>query len=69
VRGEVDLTSPHLLEAEDDEEALAAIGGMRWAWRPEPNPWRSAVNESRLNSRGDARDLVENAAWQCVLAL
>ncbi|EOD23786.1 hypothetical protein EMIHUDRAFT_239101 [Emiliania huxleyi CCMP1516] len=61
------VTSYTILEAEDDEEALAAIGGMRWAWRPEPNPWRSAVTESRLNSRGDARDLAENAAWQCVL--
>ena len=62
------VTSYTILEAEDDEESMCAFGRMRWAWRPELNPWRSIETESRLNSRGDARDLAENAAWQCVVA-
>jgi hypothetical protein len=50
-----------------------------WHWMPEPNPWRSLLDERKQRNRGmpppptegsvveaPAETLHENGAWQCL---
>lgn len=74
------VTSYNLAEAEDDEDSLQTYAPLAaWHWMPEPNPWRSLLDEREQRNRGmpppptggsvveaPAETLHENGAWQCL---
>ena len=78
------VTSYNLAEAEDDEDSLQTYAPLAaWHWMPEPNPWRSLLDEREQRNRGargmpptetggsvveaPAETLHENCAWQCLV--